>query len=111
MSWLDKLEAHGKTQVREAQKKRTRPLVQHVYITVRQPKDNDPGEVAIGYYVVEGGMLKLTDENGTALEKQDPQAIGDRSPGSLASHLTWKRWNETRSGFNRRIDYPSISVV
>lgn len=102
MSWLDKLESHGKTQVREARKRRLRPLVQSVYVTTRHPKGNDPGAVAEGHFIVEDGRLTLTDENGTPLDK--PVVIGSNDPRSLASSLIKARLGLNRgelTGFNR----------
>ncbi len=110
--WLDRLEDHGTKAVREARKRRLRPKVQEVIVTVRQSDDSDPGEVAIGHYVVEDGQLLLTDENGLALEGAKAVALENpEAARSVAANLTQKRWRETRGGFNRRLDYRPLGIA
>jgi hypothetical protein len=99
-TWIDKLQDESTSRVRAAPKRRVKPNVQEVLVTVRPSYGNDPGEVAVGYFLIEYGSLQMTDENGRSLEKEKPVQIGDASPRSIAASLTRKRWEETRGGFN-----------
>jgi hypothetical protein len=80
--------------------------VQEGRITVRLSSENDPDEIAIGHFVVQDGVLTLTDANGKPLEgvKQEISAEG-ANPKSIAGRLTRQRWSETRGGFNRKLAY------
>ena len=50
--------------------------------SVRNPSESDPGEVAVGYFVVEGDTATLTDETGKSLdEKEGTAKIGDAELG------------------------------
>jgi hypothetical protein len=109
MSWIDEPEEQGKKSVKEKRKHEPRPPVQEVIVSVRNSSENDPGEVAIGYFVVRGDTITLTDERGTPLDEKEGSAkIGsDVNPKSIAQMMTRKRWEATRGGdFNRRIVYP-----
>src|SRR5215475_3647391 len=104
MSWIDKLEEQGKKSVNK-RKHEPRPPVQEVIVSVRNPSETDPGEVAIGHFIVEGDTVTLTDERGTPLDEKEGSAkIGsDVNRKSIAQMMTRKRWEATRGGdFNRR---------
>ena len=77
-------------------------------MSVRNASENDPGECAIGYFIVQGNSVVLTDENGKPLDEKDGTAkIGDANPKSVASIMVRSRWERSRGGdFNRRIVYP-----
>ena len=78
-------------------------------VSVRNSSENDPGEVAIGYFIVRGDTVTLTDERGAPLDGKEGSAkIGsDVNPKSIAQMMTRERWEATRGGvFNRRILYP-----
>src|SRR5262245_4174732 len=97
MSWLDKLEEHGKKARKEVRKYEPRPVIQEVIVSVRNASENDPGECAIGYYVVQGNTVTLTDENGKPLDEKDGTAkIGDADPRSIASSMVRRRWEGSR---------------
>jgi hypothetical protein len=97
-TWIDKLQDESTKRVREAPKRRVKPDVQEVLVTVRPSDSNDPGEVAVGYFLIEDGWLQMTNENGTPLETEKPVSIGDANPRSIAAILTRKRWEERRGG-------------
>jgi hypothetical protein len=93
-------------------KKRTPPpLVHQVSVTVRNASVRDPGEATIGYYVVEGGTLTLTDERGLPLENQEPVSVANDSDcRAIASHLVWTRWGKD-GRFNRQLEYRKTGLV
>src|SRR4051794_37372860 len=55
--------------------RRTPPVVHSVYITVRQPTDDAPGEIDPGFYVIEDGVLTLTDEQGSPIGGKNDSAL------------------------------------
>ena len=58
------------------------------------------------------GVLTLTDANGKPIDGVKPEALADGvNPKSIAGRLTRQRWNETRSGFNRQLDYQLLGVA
>ena len=71
--------------------------VYSVAITTRAPRDaNDPGMVALGYYVLEHvdgkKLLRMTDEGGATVEINGQQWVRELQPGDnpkkLAGQLT-----------------------
>jgi hypothetical protein len=84
------------------------PTAQEVVVSVRSASENDPGECAIGYFIVQGNTVTLTDENGKPLDEKDGTAkIGDANPKSVASIIVRRRWEGTRgeADFNRPLNY------
>ena len=58
------------------------------------------------------GILTLTDATGKPIDGVKPEALADGvNPKSIAGRLTRQRWNETRSGFNRRLGYQLLGVA
>jgi hypothetical protein len=54
------------------------PKVEGFYVTVRHSDENgDPGQIAIGWYFVQDGMLTMCDENGKPLEGLKPELLPD----------------------------------
>jgi hypothetical protein len=103
------LSEHATKSVREKRKHEPRPTVQVVIVSVRNASENDPGECAVGYFIVRGDIVTLTDERGTALDGKEGSAkIGsDVNSKSIAQMMTRRRWEATRGGdFNRRIVNP-----
>ena len=43
-------------------------------VSVRNSSENDPGEVAIGYFIVRGDTVTLTDERGAPLDGKEGSA-------------------------------------
>ena len=81
MSWIDKIEEQGKKSVREKRKHEPRPPVQEVVISVRPSSDNrDPGECAIGHFIVQGDTVVLTNERGDPLDGENITAKLDGDP-------------------------------
>jgi hypothetical protein len=74
---------------------------------VRNGKDGDRGEIADGFYKVEGGELVLTD----VLQRHiASRALRERQkPADLARQLLRER--ATESDFWRRIEYLKASVA
>jgi hypothetical protein len=103
MSWIDKLEEQGKKSVKEKRKHKPRPHVHEVIVSVRNAsEDGDPGECAIGYFIVQGDTVTLSDENGERL-KEYTAKFGDADPRSIAGMMVRRRWEGSRgeADFNR----------
>lgn len=111
MPWLDKLIVVGADKSPAPPpavahtKRRPPPTVHQVIVQVRAPSENDPGQITVGHYTVEDGVLELTDEKGKPLEKPIPLPA-DADAKAVAHKLTGERWLKNRSPFNRRLEYP-----
>ena len=92
-----------------------------IHITTRPPMDDDdPGECAIGHYVVDDNIVMLTDANGTPLYKPGRAGQTDvfqreLQPGESHRVVAGRLLREmrgARSGdFYAPIRYPPISIV
>ena len=95
--------------------------VYSVAVTTRAPRDaNDPGQVALGYYVLEHvdgkKLLRMTDEGGATVEINGQQWVRQLEPGDnpkkLAGQLTQSiRIAASEPNFHRVItarDYPDV---
>jgi hypothetical protein len=104
MKWIDNIAEHANKSVKEKRKHEPRPRVQEVIVSVRNSSENDPGECAVGYFIVQGNSVTLTDENGKPLDEKDGTAkIGNADPRSVASIMVRRRWEGSRgeADFNR----------
>jgi hypothetical protein len=92
-----------------------RASVQEVTISVRNSDENsgDPGEVAIGHFIVRGDTVVLTNERGDPLHGENTTAkLDGDDPKRVAGRLTRAQWEASRGGdFNRRLDYPKTRWV
>jgi hypothetical protein len=90
-----------------------RPPVQEVTVSVRPSSDNDPGEIVVGYFIVQDGCLVLTDAAGTPLKDAKPEVLAEGvNPKSVAARLTLARWSDSGAGligswFISRLAWPS----
>jgi len=98
MSWIDKLESHAAKSAKEKKPAKPKPKVERVIVTIRpsDPDSGDPGSARIGYYVVEGDLLTLCDENGTPIKTDRDEMITavlehPSDAHAVASVLTRKR--------------------
>jgi hypothetical protein len=119
MSWIDKLETHGKKARKRKQPEVPAdppPVVHEIIVSVR-PSNSEtgfPGEAAIGWYTVVEGLLTMCDEHGRAGEKPETELL---TPGAnayvVAARLTKKRWAQSReNNFNDPLNYgPLYGVV
>jgi hypothetical protein len=73
------------------------PKVEGFYVTVRHSDENgDPGQIAIGWYFVQDGMLTMCDENGKPLEGLKPELLPDGvNPEAIAARLLRRRRVDT----------------
>jgi hypothetical protein len=76
---------------------------------------NDTGRVTIGYCVLDGNLLTMTDGEGTPVRGRSGERITHKleageDAGTIAKRLTMKIYRQVRgdglSGFNRRLAYP-----
>jgi hypothetical protein len=106
MGWLDELTDHGKKQVKEPPKPRKKILPVHeVTIALRGATDSDPGAVAVGFYIVDGDAVFLTDVDGEIGKDAKGHAVGDCDPRYIAQMLLRQRRAESNEDFNLRLDY------
>jgi hypothetical protein len=76
------------------------------------PERGDPGAVEVGYYIVNGRDLTMTDENGRPMAKPRRLAA-DEDPHVIAGRLTRERWLKTDGGnnFNRPLKYQPLGIA
>jgi hypothetical protein len=93
--------------------------IHQVYATVSLPRDDDPGQVAIGYYKLEDGVLTMTNSKGvpvrglsTGKPIQHVMRDGDNAH-SIASRLTLttRRAVSGETDFNRPLNYSRHGVA
>ena len=76
----------------------------------------------IGYYVLEGDVLTMTDGNGVPVRRRYGGDLyrhtlqEGEDPSVIAKRLTLSVWRtntggDALGGFNRRLAYPNLSVV
>lgn len=127
MGWLDQLRqaAGGVAKQDDAlpvvvvpQAPRPKPQVNYVFAQVRPQRPNDPGEVEIGYFTVQDGVLTMTDEHGRPIEGKGDKgysrtlSVGDNE--RVIAHRLALKIRADRSGsnyFNRKLIYPVSGVV
>ena len=119
MSWIDKLESHGRKAAKEKRPAKPKPVVCQVIVTTRpsDPDSGDPGSARIGYYTVEGELLTLTDERGTLKNDQDQmitavlESLSDAH--AVAAVLTRKRsrGNGLRGFEKGTLRYPKLGLA
>jgi hypothetical protein len=80
---------------------------QRLTIQTRRPSHDyrDPGAVEIGYWIVSGDKVYLTDENGnkTGASRTLPEGA---DPKNLAIRMLRERVNVKRTSFTRPLVYP-----
>jgi hypothetical protein len=70
-------------------------------------ESGDPGEIAVGHFIVQDGFVHLTDEAGKPLNDVKPEVLPNSvDPKSVAARMTRRRRTETGSDFWRTLDYP-----
>ncbi|MGY3233324.1 hypothetical protein ACVWZ4_006122 [Bradyrhizobium sp. USDA 4472] len=81
----------------------------------------DPGAVTLGYYVVEKGILTMTDGDGTPVRPgMSGELVTHRlQPGEVAAEVAKRLTRrvrlmvrgDDRGGFNRPLAYPKVRVA
>ena len=108
MRWLELLQDAGAKATVEAERAKPAPKVNEIVISIRGAEGNDPGEIAIGYYIEVGRTVILTDEKGAPLG--EAVAVGPGiNPAAIARSLMSARWSET--SFGRRLNYPPLAIA
>ena len=126
MGWLDDLlESFDKPAAlppelaKPRAKPKPKPAVKHVFIQIAAAdlETGNPGSVEDGYYVIDEGVLKLTDSNGRPIGNDAPQGSASSEyrhelrPGdneeaiAMAMARTLWRKRTGASTFNRRLGY------
>jgi len=87
MKWLTELEQTAK-QKRQTRPKATKPLeVREICFTVRLPNGNDPGQIEIAHFVIDGDQLQLTNKDGEPIKDMtaalEPTSIYTRADRRL----------------------------
>ena len=104
--WLDELSKHGKTHAKEKFAERELTPV-FFSITTRRPTDNDPGQVAEGWYTLSADLVvTLTDQDGKPIEGVETAVVEDpKYATATAGRLLRAHRAGQGSDFNRRLTY------
>src|SRR5262249_37695602 len=120
LSKLEKLAASTpySSEAETARAKMEQLKIHRVIVQVAPATDGgDPGEVAIGHYVVENGdTLVMTDSEGAPIQHRAIEArvklLPDQVAEQVARALVRKMHGEDpRGGFNRRIRYSNAGII
>jgi hypothetical protein len=98
------------------------PEVKQVFIDIKLPKGNDPGQVSYGFYIVVGDLLTMTDAKGNAAQddagktythklapNDDHQVIAGRLTRKLRDALRGKK-DAPPSGFSGPLNYGPTGI-
>ena len=79
----------------------------YFFIQTKQPKDNDPGTIEEGHYILEGDEVVLCDVDGAGLrgEHSRRQLKPGEDPLRAACSLLRLRVSRRTTNFNRPIRY------
>jgi hypothetical protein len=107
-SWLDDVAKHGRQKTREKVSKLTPTWFA---ITVRRPTDNDPGQIAEGWYVLSADLVvTLTDQDGKPLEDVESATVTDPKYAAAAAARLLRDHRAGKSDFNRRLRYRRLGI-
>jgi len=110
MSWLDGLQHHAKTQSKERFAERGLKLTWFC-ITVRRPTDNDPGQLAEGWFTIGADMVvTLTDQDGKPLENAESATVDDPKYAAATAARLLREHRAGKSDFNRRLHYKRLGI-
>jgi hypothetical protein len=98
------------------------PEVKSVAVIVSNPTHpGDPGRATIGYYVLEGDVLTMTDGDGVPVRRRHGGDVykhtlqDGEDPAVIAKRLTLSIYRMARGddlgGFNRRLTYSNNGFV
>ena len=99
------------------------PEIKSVAVSVaNRTGPDDPGRATIGYYVVEGNVLTMTDGDGVPVRRRYGGELYKHTlqegedPSLIAGRMTLAIWRsntggDARGGFNRRLRYPPPGLV
>ena len=101
------------------------PTIHHVTVQLDPPKDDFPGRVTEGYYVIDpfddgsGGVLVMTHNDGKPVDPVEFRHILEPSdnPTAIAMMMTRKvrrhllGLSETQEKFARKIEYPKMGAA
>jgi hypothetical protein len=99
------------------------PDVKQVTVIVANPSSRDPvdqGRVTIGYYLLEGDRLTMTDGEGGPVRGKSGERITHKLEAGedaaiIAKRLTMKIyrmvWGDGMAGFNRPLHYRPLGIA
>jgi hypothetical protein len=105
VSWLDGLQNTAKEKSKEKFAERELKPTWFCIIT-RRPTDNDPGQVAEGWYVLSADLVvTLTDQDGKPIENVETAIVEDPKHAPAAASRLLSEHRAGGSDFNRRLSY------
>jgi hypothetical protein len=80
---------------------------QKLTLQTRRPREDDPGAVEFGWWIVSDGRVHLVDENGNKTSTSRPLPDG-ADPQILAVRMLRGKIGARNNSFNRPLRYPKI---
>jgi hypothetical protein len=100
-----------------------KPEVHQVFVEVKPPKGDDPGQVCLGYYTLVDDLITMTDGKGIAAQDDSGKTytakLDGEYPSTVAGRLTRKlrdallgktKDGAPPSGFNAPLSYPKAGI-
>jgi hypothetical protein len=100
-----------------------KPEIFQVFVEVKPPKGNDPGQVSRGYYLIKDGLLTMTDAKGNPAQddsgkiytaklqpNDDANVIAGRLTRKLRDALLGKTKDRPPSGFRGPLNYGPTGI-
>jgi hypothetical protein len=111
--WAAKVRAHGEQVGKRSKPRKPKAEVQSTWTQVRAPSGTDPGEVVAVHFIVDDGVLILTNEEGAAIkEVKEYRLLPSDDPVSLARAFTRERRKlRDPDGFNRPLNHPPLGIA
>ena len=95
------------------------PNIHRVTVQLEPPKDDFPGRVTEGYYIVDDGVLVMTHNDGKPVDpvefrhilepSDNPTAIAMMMTRKVRRHLLGQ--SEKEEKFARKIEYPKMGAA
>lgn len=108
----DTAKAKATPPIARTAKRRERAKVQETLIQVREPRGTDPGQVETVYFVVNDGVLSITDERGVRDGSLKAFTLRESdNPIAIAKALVRDKMRDRFSGFSRPLFYEKFGAV
>jgi hypothetical protein len=97
-----------------------KPEVYKVTVQIRGPEGDDPGQVSVGYYTLDGQVLTMTDGEGRPVRRGNGEQYIHRLQEGEGAQAVAKRLTrevrlmargETVAGFHRKLNFSTEGIV
>lgn len=86
------------------------PEVKHVNVTIKPPNRTFPGQICIGYFTLEDGVVTMTDAKGVpAVDVNEKKYTHKLEPGQDARAIACKMTKELRNALRGANNKPPVA--